>query len=187
MKPSILVADNNKDNCEFYKRALEAHGYHVELAHSPQEARHVYMTKALHLVLMDRRLIDDEKLDRSGEALAVELAGPIPILIFTSYELEDPFDAAAKVVPGKIEYVDKNKGFLTVFAKIEQVFADHVQINRNLTLKGYTFTQMVADLEPNPSDELFSFYRGDIEHLFHTLFRLQSSLTVTHAPVENQA
>jgi DNA-binding response OmpR family regulator len=187
MKLSILVADNDSDVREFYKRELESRNYLVHTAQSPEEARSIVETTHLHLILIDRRLTDDDPLDRSGEALAQQVAGPIPILIFTSYDLEDAFEATANVVPGKIEYVNKKKGFVAVLAKIEQVVADHVRMNRQLEIHGYNFAQMISDLEPDLKAEFFALCKGDMEDLFRSLFRLRRTLTVSRLPINGQS
>lgn len=82
----ILLADNDRDFLRVQKEYLEAWGYTVLTATSPEEAAQVLRQHRPDAIIMDVRLRDDnDELDMSGPRVLQDAPVSIPKLILTGY------------------------------------------------------------------------------------------------------
>ena len=96
MSKIILLADNDLDFLKSRAELLEASGYTVIKASSPEDARKLLEENYVHLALLDIRLRDDsDEKDLSGIQLARDISNRlIPKIIITSQPSYDYVRAA---------------------------------------------------------------------------------------------
>jgi CheY-like chemotaxis protein len=116
MRNTILLADNQPDDLETWKRILTTAGYEIRLARSPEEARKVLQNNKVDLAIIDLRLVDDKnENDISGILLAKEKAyRHIPKIILTAFnlgysDLRSVLGPAIDELPPTVAFVNKDE------------------------------------------------------------------------------
>ncbi len=94
---TILVADNKQAFLRRAKELLEAAGYDVVTASTPAEATKVLAAGGCDAAILDYRLTDDSRTDRSGLAVAEKSDPNIPKIIVSDLAEKDDVMAAVHV------------------------------------------------------------------------------------------
>ena len=141
----ILFADNDRDFLDTRAEFLEAEGYHVLKAYSPEDAREMLDHRRVHLAILDIRLRDDSEGDISGLELAREEAyQALPKIMLTGFPTVEAVRVALKPridsLPPAVDYIPKKgeegrKGPAVLIEAVEQAFAHHVRIDRDLLIR----------------------------------------------------
>ena len=116
-KPVILIVDNHLEFLATRSELVEAAGYTVLTAQTPDEARTFVSNRnnKIDLAVVDLRLHnDDDPEDETGIFLAAELRSLIPVILYTDFA--SVATARAALRPNElgesiaVDYVDKNDG-----------------------------------------------------------------------------
>lgn len=87
MGETILFADNDKKFIGPIRRHLEAKGYRVVTATSPEEVMHAVERESVDLAILDIRLKNDfDRNDESGLEIARQISQMIPVIILTQLD-----------------------------------------------------------------------------------------------------
>jgi DNA-binding response OmpR family regulator len=181
----ILLTDNDPDFLSTCAEYLEGVGYQVYKAVSPAEARRVFEVTRIHLIILDLRLMNDEdQKDRSGLALAKELAWWVPKLILTRFPTYQDVREALKLdiqpLPPVVDFVDKRDGLESLREAIEQALTKYVPVNWNLPIQwgaNLSLLHLASLIEP---DMDIPDRTDELEELFRRLFFQNSQITISH-------
>jgi len=114
-KNKILLADNDAEFLRTRKEILEAEGYEVVSASSPEEAAAFLQDQTVDLAVVDLRLRDDkDEADISGLALIKSAAPHVPKILMTAYPTVEMTRRALKRdiddIPAAVDMVAKQEG-----------------------------------------------------------------------------
>lgn len=123
--PMILLADNDITYLEMAREYIDANGYQVVCATTPESAKEILKQMPVALAVLDYRLINDvDENDKSGLQLAQETANlNVPKIILT--KIRDYKYAVEALKPGKngapaVDFVIKQDGLEKLLDAIEQ-------------------------------------------------------------------
>jgi two-component system KDP operon response regulator KdpE len=120
MRPRILVVDDEPQIQRFLKPALSASDYDVIVASTGREAKHLAVTRAPDLVILDLGLPDQD-----GKEVITHLRAfsPLPIIVLSArgqeQEKVDALDAGAD------DYVEKPFSIAELLARIRTTLRRH--------------------------------------------------------------
>ena len=185
---TILFADNDRDFVETRSEFLEAEGYTVLKAFSPEEARSILDHKRVQLAILDIRLTDDTEGDISGLELAQESAyHSLPKIMLTGFPNVEAVRVALRPIVGElppaVDYISKKGGAEVLIEAVEQAFAQYVRINWDLDIRWGRQDELLAPylmslVSPDLSKERPSDRAGELEDLFRKLFYEYDHLTL---------
>jgi DNA-binding response OmpR family regulator len=113
----ILVVEDNQDLAANLRRGLQEHGYVVDLADSCESGRHLALTGAHSLMLIDRMLPGGDGLDLLRKVRAEGVTAPA---IFLTARGEVP-ERIAGLQAGADDYISKPFSFAELLARIQVV------------------------------------------------------------------
>ena len=189
----ILFADNDRDFVEARSEFLEAEGYTVLKAFSPEEARNILDHKRVQLAILDIRLTDDTPGDISGMELALEATyDSLPKIMLTGFPDAETAKLTLKRrvdrLPAAVDYISKKgekerKGAEVLIEAVERAFTQHVRINWDLVIRWdererLSFPHFVTIIEPDLDSVRLPDRAGELEDLFRKLFYEKSQITV---------
>jgi len=133
-KNKILLADNDAEFLRTRKEILEAEGYQVVSASSPEEAAAFLQDQTVDLAVVDLRLRDDkDEADISGLALIKSAAPRVPKILMTAYPTVEMTRRALKRdmddIPAAVDMVAKQEG-------VEMLLRAVAQAMKNRGVKG---------------------------------------------------
>lgn len=134
-RATILLADNHAAFLETRTRILEAAGYRVLTANSPETARTILEKSRLDTAILDIRLKDDiDEEDVSGLLLAQECARHLPKIMLTSFPSYEKALAALMAEPGSfppaVRFLEKRSRNGSGEAAMLQAVEDALLIGR---------------------------------------------------------
>ena len=189
----ILFADNDRDFVEVRSEFLEAEGYTVLKAFSPEEARNILDHKRVQLAILDIRLTDDTSGDISGVELALEATyNSLPKIMLTGFPDAETAKLTLKRrvdrLPAAVDYISKKgekerKGAEVLIEAVERAFTQHVRINWDLSIRWderahLSFPHLVTLIEPELDAARLPDRTGELEDLFRKLFYEKSQITI---------
>lgn len=123
-RAAILLADNDRGFLRVRKEYLEACGYTVLTATTPEEAKQVLCQHRPDAVIMDVRLNDDDdELDMSGLRVLQDAPVSMPKLILTGYPtVELARQALRQAMDGRslaVDFVMKSEGSEAMLRALE--------------------------------------------------------------------
>lgn len=185
----ILLADNEPMFRMARARFLRTRHYHVLEAGSVAEAEKVLSDEWVHLAILDIRLEDDrDEKDVSGLLLAKKADyRSLPKIMLTghpSYEaarqaLGPVFDG----LPPAVAFLAKAEGLEAMIKAVEEAFAQHVRINRDLVLQTsptapIALPHLVSLIMPDGDASHLRARTEELEDLLRHLFFAQQQITL---------
>ena len=189
----ILFADNDRDFLDTRSEFLEAEGYRVLKAYSPEDARAVLDHRRVHLAILDIRLRDDSEGDISGLELAQEGAyEALPKIMLTGFPTVEAVRVALKPrigsLPLAVDYIPKKgeegrKGPAVLIETVEHAFVHHVRIDRDLLIRWGRQGELLAPslvglVHPDVPPEWLADWAGEFEDALRKLFYGHGQLTL---------
>jgi DNA-binding response OmpR family regulator len=166
----VLFADNDRDFLETRSEFLEAEGYTVLKAFSPQQAWDLLERKRVHLAILDIRLTNDAEGDISGLELAQEPAyRSLPKIMLTGFPNVEAVRAALRPVVGElppaVDYLSKKggagkKGAEVLVEAVQRAFEQYVRLNWDLHVhwgeqrERLSFLHLASLLQPDLPNEI---------------------------------
>ena len=132
---NILLIDNNKNYLDTVSEWLSINGYSVFPAISIDDAKQIFETISIQLIITDIRVDDDgDVYDRSGLYFAQSIAQTIPKVLMTSYPSYDIIKKAfthdyVDDAIGIVDFVDKAEGLKVLQNTIDTIFERYVLSN----------------------------------------------------------
>jgi DNA-binding response OmpR family regulator len=182
MHKPILFADNDPDFLNSWAENLEAAGYSVIKAGSPEEAVALMKQKYVHLAIIDLRLRNDkDPNDRSGyEVLQNEDLEPIKKIVLTGHAtLEDARTALkprSNKEPLAVDLIGKEDGIKKVISTVDDAMNTRIDVDWNLKLSYdsgsfLSLPGLAMMLERNLPIEALTERVGETEALFRKVFK----------------
>lgn len=179
MKGCILVVEDNEDFLEARKSLLQAAGYTVLAAQTPEDALAILERRWVHLMLVDRRLRSIEPGDTSGPELIKAVDPVIPKIIVTKYP--EWIDQRELNRYGLIDYLVVDEGPDALLEAIQKAFETYIRINFTLDIRyrGINPLGMAAEIRGVPEgDEETLRWAPELADLLRRLFTDCHQITV---------
>lgn len=186
---TILLADNDPTSVEARAELLEAEGYTVLKAFSPEEARDVLEQQLVHLVLLDIRLTDDTT---DGDISGLELARDedyqsLPKIMLTGFPSVEAVKMALapslEGLPPAVEFVSKKDGAEAMIQTVKRVVDQYVRPNWDLQIhwdqrEHLGFLHLASLLHTELPRERLVQRADELEYGFRRLFYEHSQIRI---------
>jgi DNA-binding response OmpR family regulator len=184
----ILLADNDPDFLVIGAEFLERAGYQVVTTNSSQQAGHILEARRIHLAILDLRLTqDDDTKDKSGLALAKEVARAVPKVILTKFptvpDVREALKLDASATAAAIDFLDKADGMEKLVATVNQIFEQQVRLNWELGIQfnaahPLTFVHLVNLIAPGLAGEQLLDRAEELKDMFRQIFYEQDEIKI---------